>query len=919
MVENAFQHIELLEKQLSREIQELSSLIANKGIDFYSRETFSFPRYMDNLPLFAELTCRISSQSFFLRHSIPYLSYPLVKYIKDIESCNVVLEQEIRYRPFPIGLASSEGIFGGICNLYIEGIDNQQSPFDPIWIWNFFSGICEQEKSRKDRVGETVYVAFNGKLLKGTLTKWDPKQDPHYNTTIELTEKDPLFGRKRIITGISEPSWVPKEFLNSPIRIIGSDYSGSGFPSDIAIKAVGLSYIAAPKKTVENIVEFVKLQKLRDSRYTVPLLSDLGFDLRHRWKTKLKTINTSNLPEDEIKALKDLQTVLGKEIEYVEEFKSQSRCYKIEDNHVVGLRLRSEKLDSLPDSFRNLKFLRQLDLSGIKLKEFKNLEGLNNLHELSLINNELQEFPESLLALTELRMLSLGHNQLTELPESLGKLVNLERLELYLNSLSDSGSDSLANLKNLKVLNLSSNQGIPDIFEKLLDLEVLIISNNKLRTFPTSIFSLNNLKKLILNNNHLSSLPTQFGNLVSLQFLDLSDNWLTSLPDTVANLSNLVDLNLKNNMLSRLPDSFGSLTTLKQLYLTNCTDLQELPLSFEELRNLELLDLSGTKLDPYAQLLKVDYLRNFLENLSTGVKRKTIDIHYLLGRYVEWDIRIKQSQISQFRRMISTAQRVLMLASKQENWLRLPFYELTRFRLDNQGHLSIRYHPNDYKLWWHCNYIASSFSPYDIKGTLTFYMRKSDKTPLLYKQYVFGGKNNCVNQDGHMIKSIPESLQSIENRLKNPTYRLERVPESPPSKIHPYFMHLKKNLLFSGTGAPITLVGIKIEKEQLQTHLPPDVFDNLINDGVITSEGVGLLNDPNLIAYVYLYCLDAFWIGTELDEGLIWNEKAFKETFSDKYSLWINTIGNFLARYGIEQRPTVLFEISYLSEPEVSK
>ena len=98
------------------------------------------------------------------------------------------------------------------------------------------------------------------------------------------------------------------------------------------------------------------------------------------------------------------------------------------------------------------------------------------------------------------------------------------------------------------MLNISSARlpRLPDEIGELLNLKILLVSNNFLTSAP-SIRSLMSLRWLDFSNNRLNGVPTMIGNFPQLRWLNLFDNRLTHLTHDFRFLTQLETLLLKQN------------------------------------------------------------------------------------------------------------------------------------------------------------------------------------------------------------------------------------------------------------------------------------------------------------------------------------------------------------------------------------
>ncbi len=149
-----------------------------------------------------------------------------------------------------------------------------------------------------------------------------------------------------------------------------------------------------------------------------------------------------------------------------------------------------------------------------------------------------------------------GNSLEGNLPESLGNLTELSLINLSYNSLSGSIPVSAGNLAKLAALDLGVNSltgNIPPGLGNILSLRYIFLHYNSLTgAVPPELGNLTYLRLLKLGNNELSgSIPPELGNLSSLQYLTLYKNRLEGgIPPEIGNLGNLRELGLQSNMLS---------------------------------------------------------------------------------------------------------------------------------------------------------------------------------------------------------------------------------------------------------------------------------------------------------------------------------------------------------------------------------
>jgi Leucine-rich repeat (LRR) protein len=194
--------------------------------------------------------------------------------------------------------------------------------------------------------------------------------------------------------------------------------------------------------------------------------------------------------------------------------------------------------------------------------------------------------PAEIGQLENLKSLSIDNTDITAIPAEIGQLSNLEQLSIGICDIRSLPKE-IAELKKLRSLHITSALKDYSFLEDLPQLEVLVLIECKLDTFPEAIRKMSKLHTLNLSKNKISTIPDWFSDLSELtvvllngnpikniefgpnqkkiQKLDLENCSLDALPESIGFLSALQNLNLYKNNISRLPQSINKLTELESL------------------------------------------------------------------------------------------------------------------------------------------------------------------------------------------------------------------------------------------------------------------------------------------------------------------------------------------------------------------
>lgn len=118
---------------------------------------------------------------------------------------------------------------------------------------------------------------------------------------------------------------------------------------------------------------------------------------------------------------------------------------------------------------------------------------------------------------------------------------------------------------------------LPDTFDRLESLRVLLAGNGRLTSIPPSLFKCRTLEELYLYGNSLKDIGEGIGSLSNLHVLNVGRNQIARLPESIGKCSAMETLHLYENCLSCLPNGVTHLTNLKTLNILSNPEMPMLP------------------------------------------------------------------------------------------------------------------------------------------------------------------------------------------------------------------------------------------------------------------------------------------------------------------------------------------------------
>lgn len=195
---------------------------------------------------------------------------------------------------------------------------------------------------------------------------------------------------------------------------------------------------------------------------------------------------------------------------------------------------------------------------------------------------------------------TIDHNLLTFInrDKKSGGHLEIETMLLQENRLI-TFPDQLRQFSQLKVLDISNNglTVLPDIFEYCRCLSTLVARNNRLTndSLPKVYNNTDCLRELNLSGNELTTVPEQLFEFSSLRYLYLGGNRIRQISRNIWKMKNLHILSLGGNQLTEVPSTVGQLKMLSALILCD-NQIEVIPASIAYLNNLKSLLLHKNRI-----------------------------------------------------------------------------------------------------------------------------------------------------------------------------------------------------------------------------------------------------------------------------------------------------------------------------------
>ena len=232
-------------------------------------------------------------------------------------------------------------------------------------------------------------------------------------------------------------------------------------------------------------------------------------------------------------------------------------------------------------------------------KRIKNLKNLEKISFGSLKGKKESHIPKEIRKLKKLRILTFYNVIIDSELTLIEQLTNIEIINFQFCEFKQP-FPSLEKMKKLRKLSIvGPGVNIEAVgFQKLENLESLLVQSDDLKKLPESICDARNLTSVNFDLcGSLKELPVEFGALLNLKRLHLTWSGIHKLPSSIHQLKNLEHLEFGEMRGSlQLPQNIGELESLRSIHMRG--RIESFPQSFYKLKNLRSIHLFQPKILP---------------------------------------------------------------------------------------------------------------------------------------------------------------------------------------------------------------------------------------------------------------------------------------------------------------------------------
>ncbi|XP_011312229.1 leucine-rich repeat-containing protein 40 isoform X2 [Fopius arisanus] len=264
------------------------------------------------------------------------------------------------------------------------------------------------------------------------------------------------------------------------------------------------------------------------------------------------------------------------------------------------------------------------------LKNFPNITGCNALRELNLSNNSIFEIDmECLEDMGQLKSLLLAHNNIEVIPDDIIKLLNMERLDLSSNKLTLI-PNFVCIMPNLKHFIITGNEKIKNVRRDIVQCGTPRILKHLRQGFDS--------ESLDVSHSSVSPgaarMPDKY-TMKNTKLLSLTGQQLHEVPENIledAKIAGVTCIDLSKNKLQQVPDKLSMIQSVEDMKIS-CNLLSSLPEWFgEPFKHLRYIDLSQNQLSSLPESMGLlERLReiNISSNRFKGVPESICNIENL--------------------------------------------------------------------------------------------------------------------------------------------------------------------------------------------------------------------------------------------------------------------------------------------------